>query len=55
MNYTERISERNRLRYEIRLKKNKYSKMVQHPEQLEETLILKSEIESLEAEYQKLQ
>lgn len=41
---------RNNLRYEIKQKKREFAKMIQHPEMLEETLILKSEIETLELE-----
>lgn len=43
-------SERNNLRYEIRQKKQLLAKMVNRPEMLEETLVLKAEIESLESE-----
>ena len=48
------IAEKNRLRYEIKQKKQTLSKMVRHSEMLEETLILKSEIESLEKELNSL-
>lgn len=41
-------SERNNLRYEIRQKKRLLAKMINNPEMLEETLVLKSEIEALE-------
>lgn len=46
--FTQRIAEKNNLRYEIKKKKQLLAKMTQHPEMLSETLILKSEIECLE-------
>ncbi|WP_406532519.1 hypothetical protein [Methanobrevibacter sp.] len=41
---------RNKLRYDIKMKKRELAKIIQHPEMLEETLILKAEIETLELE-----
>lgn len=51
----ENIAEKNRLRYEIKQKKRTLAKMVRHSDMLEETLILKSEIETLEQELTRLQ
>ena len=51
----ENIAEKNRLRYEIKQKKRTLAKMVRHAEMLEETLILKSEIDALEQELSNLQ
>ena len=50
----ENIAEKNRLRYEIKQKKQTLAKMVRHAEMLEETLVLKSEIETLENELNSL-
>lgn len=44
------INHKNILRYDIKRKKRILAKMVSSPELLEETLVLKSEIETLELE-----
>lgn len=51
----EQIAEKNKLRYEIKQKKRVLAKMVQHADMLEETLILRSEIDALETELSQLQ
>ena len=48
--FIDKVNSRNRLRQEINTKKMFYAKLLQHPECLSETLVLKSEIESLELE-----
>ena len=45
-----KIQSRNQLRQVLNEKREIYAEMVQHPECLEETLILKSEISAIELE-----
>ena len=45
-----KIQSRNQLRQVLKEKKRIYSKLVQHPECLEEALIVKSEISAMELE-----
>ena len=48
--FLNQVHKRNKIRAEIKQKKSNLAKMLQHPEMLEESLILKSEIETLELE-----
>ena len=50
-----KVNARNKLRQELNGKKQIYAKLVQYPECLAETLILKAEIESLELKLEQLQ
>ena len=49
------IAKKNQLRYEIRQKKQSLSKMIRHPEFIDETHTLEKEIQELETELQELQ
>ena len=49
-----KVNARNKLRKDISTKKQMYAKMLQYPECLAETLVLKSEIDSLELELEGL-
>ena len=46
--FTNKISERNSIRYEIKQKKNTLAKLVYHPEALDECSQLEREIHNLE-------
>ena len=52
--FREKFNAKNSLRYEIKQKKATLAKFVSKPDLLEETLILKSEIEALELELENL-
>ena len=52
--FREKYNARNKLNHEIIMKRRTLAKLVNIPECLEETLILKSEIEALEKELESL-
>lgn len=50
-----KIQSKNKLRQTLNEKKQVYAKMVQHPEMLAETLVVKAEIDAIELELNELQ